>query len=258
MVTSGILFAGKGELSSALPLFAILTLAATGSEMNPYAVVTNEETHENYRSVTTIHDRWYPYWVRRWWRALPRLPVYSAADIISHLIEVYFTATVQPKNSVAIGWSTAKYGNWNHTNTHLKSGGWGYAWNLHRRQPGSKRFDPVRLCRIQLSESCNRALFIRTFSTFHTGQGCPLLCPFGWNGTKTKYTAVWAFLQNMCFGLSSADDGIAARRSGSKKLVRQHVLNSWTSGKQICPLSLRTSRSMSKRLVSPVITRRKL
>jgi NADP-dependent alcohol dehydrogenase len=40
------LFAGKGELSSALPLFAILTLAATGSEMNPYAVVTNEETHE--------------------------------------------------------------------------------------------------------------------------------------------------------------------------------------------------------------------
>ncbi|EHH7742631.1 iron-containing alcohol dehydrogenase, partial [Escherichia coli] len=33
------LFAGKGELSSALPLFAILTLAATGSEMNPYAVV---------------------------------------------------------------------------------------------------------------------------------------------------------------------------------------------------------------------------
>lgn len=40
------LFAGKGELSSALPLFAILTLAATGSEMTPYAVVTNEETHE--------------------------------------------------------------------------------------------------------------------------------------------------------------------------------------------------------------------
>ncbi|MEJ1619793.1 iron-containing alcohol dehydrogenase, partial [Escherichia coli] len=40
------LFAGKSELSSALPLFAILTLAATGSEMNPYAVVTNEETHE--------------------------------------------------------------------------------------------------------------------------------------------------------------------------------------------------------------------
>lgn len=92
------LFIGKGALTAALPLFAILTLAATGSEMNPYGVVTNEATNEKL-SIGNDYTR-------------PKVSilsparmagvsrdylVYSAADIISHLIEVYFTATVQPK-----------------------------------------------------------------------------------------------------------------------------------------------------------------
>lgn len=92
------LFIGEGALTSALPLFAILTLAATGSEMNPYGVVTNEATNEKL-SIGNDHTR-------------PKVSilsparmagvtrdylVYSAADIISHLIEVYFTATVQPR-----------------------------------------------------------------------------------------------------------------------------------------------------------------
>ncbi|MBV6848785.1 iron-containing alcohol dehydrogenase [Xanthomonas euvesicatoria] len=92
------LFVGKGTFASALPIFAILTIAATGSEMNAYGVVTNEETQEKL-SIGNDHTR-------------PKVSilspalmagvsrdylVYSAADIISHLIEVYFTATVQPK-----------------------------------------------------------------------------------------------------------------------------------------------------------------
>jgi len=91
------LFIGKGELSSALPLFAILTLAATGSEMNPYAVVTNELTQEKLsigndytRPVVSVLSPALMAGVSRDYLA------YSAADIISHLIEVYFTATVQP------------------------------------------------------------------------------------------------------------------------------------------------------------------
>lgn len=91
------LFAGKGELISALPLFAILTLAATGSEMNPHAVVTNEATHEKLsigndytRPVVSVLSPALMTGVSRDYL------VYSAADIISHLIEVYFTATVQP------------------------------------------------------------------------------------------------------------------------------------------------------------------
>ena len=92
------LFVGKGQIESALPVFAVLTLAATGSEMNPGAVVTNEVTKEKF-AIQSVHT-------------FPKVSivnpalmqtvsrdylVYSAADIIAHSIEGYFTATVQPK-----------------------------------------------------------------------------------------------------------------------------------------------------------------
>ena len=92
------LFVGKTGIKAALPLFAILTLAATGSEMNPGAVATNDETKEKlFISAPSL---------------LPRVSivnpalmqgvsrdylVYSASDVIAHLIESYFTAAVQPK-----------------------------------------------------------------------------------------------------------------------------------------------------------------
>jgi alcohol dehydrogenase YqhD (iron-dependent ADH family) len=92
------LFIGKGSLTSALPLFAILTIAATGSEANGYGVVTNEATQEklsigndNTRPKISILSPALMAGVSR------EYLVYSAADIISHLIEVYFTAKVQPK-----------------------------------------------------------------------------------------------------------------------------------------------------------------
>jgi len=92
------LFIGKGQVEAALPVFAILTLAATGSEMNPGAVVTNEATKEKF-AINSVHT-------------FPKVSivnptlmqtvsrdylVYSAADIIAHSIEGYFTASVQPK-----------------------------------------------------------------------------------------------------------------------------------------------------------------
>ncbi|WP_199101506.1 iron-containing alcohol dehydrogenase [Aquitalea sp. ASV11] len=92
------LFIGKAAIDSALPVFSILTLAATGSEMNSGAVVTNEATKEKF-AIQSVHT-------------FPRVSivnpalmqtvsrdylVYSAADIIAHCIEGYFTATVQPK-----------------------------------------------------------------------------------------------------------------------------------------------------------------
>ncbi len=92
------LFIGKGRIEAALPVFAILTLAATGSEMNAGAVVTNEATKEKF-AINSVHT-------------FPKVSivnpalmqtvsrdylVYSAADIIAHSIEGYFTATVQPK-----------------------------------------------------------------------------------------------------------------------------------------------------------------
>jgi NADP-dependent alcohol dehydrogenase len=92
------LFVGKGQIDAALPVFSILTLAATGSEMNSGAVVTNEETKEKF-AINSVHT-------------FPKVSivnpalmqtvsrdylVYSAADIIAHSIEGYFTAKVQPK-----------------------------------------------------------------------------------------------------------------------------------------------------------------
>ncbi|PXX50515.1 iron-containing alcohol dehydrogenase [Aquitalea magnusonii] len=91
------LFIGKATIDSALPVFSILTLAATGSEMNDGAVVTNEDSKEKF-AIQSLH-------------LFPRLSivnpalmqtvsrdylVYSAADIIAHCIEGYFTATLQP------------------------------------------------------------------------------------------------------------------------------------------------------------------
>lgn len=92
------LFIGKGSINTALPVFDILTLAATGSEMNNGAVVTNDETKEKF-AIGSVHT-------------FPKVSivnpalmqtvsrdylVYSAADIIAHSIEGYFTANEQPK-----------------------------------------------------------------------------------------------------------------------------------------------------------------
>ncbi len=91
------LFIGKAAIEGALPVFAILTLAATGSEMNSNAVVTNEETKEKF-AIGSVHT--YPK-VSIVNPALMKTVsrdylVYSAADIIAHSIEGYFTAKVQP------------------------------------------------------------------------------------------------------------------------------------------------------------------
>lgn len=92
------LFLGKARIEGALPVFDILTLAATGSEMNSGAVVTNEATREKF-AIQSVHT--FPT-ISIVNPALMRTIsreylVYSAADIIAHSIEGYFTATVQPK-----------------------------------------------------------------------------------------------------------------------------------------------------------------
>lgn len=90
-------FVGTRTIEKALSVFDIITLAATGSEMNSFAVVTNEETKEKY-SIMSNHI--YP----KVSVINPELQksvsknylVYSAADIIAHSIEGYFTAKVHP------------------------------------------------------------------------------------------------------------------------------------------------------------------
>lgn len=90
-------FLRKKAIKKALPIYDIMTLAATGSEMNGTAVITNEKTKQKY-SISS------PFLYPKISIINPKLQssvskeylTYSAADIITHCIEGYFTASVQP------------------------------------------------------------------------------------------------------------------------------------------------------------------
>ncbi|MDI6864505.1 iron-containing alcohol dehydrogenase [Thermodesulfovibrio yellowstonii] len=90
-------FKRNKEIKKALPVYVILTLAATGSEMNGFAVLTNEETQEKL-SISSEH-------------IFPRVSIlnpeltftvstkyqaYAAVDVIAHVIEHYFSGSYCP------------------------------------------------------------------------------------------------------------------------------------------------------------------
>lgn len=82
----------KATVEDALPVLAVLTLAATGSEMNFTSVLTNEATQQKYAIDTpwifpkvSILDPTTTYSVPKTYTA------YGAIDIISHATEGYFT-----------------------------------------------------------------------------------------------------------------------------------------------------------------------
>lgn len=96
-------FVGKAVVEDAIPVFTIMTLAATGSEMNPYGVVTNEETRQKYNlggpslfpKVSVINPELMA-------TVTPDYLAYSAVDIISHCLDLYFTAKVLPEFTAAL------------------------------------------------------------------------------------------------------------------------------------------------------------
>lgn len=90
-------FTWKSLIQKALPIYDIITLAATGSEMNTNAVVTNEVTKQKlfvasphlYPKVSIINPELQK-------SVSKEYLVYSAADVIAHSIEGYFTASYHP------------------------------------------------------------------------------------------------------------------------------------------------------------------
>jgi alcohol dehydrogenase YqhD (iron-dependent ADH family) len=85
-------FTGEKQIQKALPLGTVLTIPATGSEMNGGMVVTNEETKEKFGFMSehtypkfSILDPTLTYTIPANYAA------YSAVDSISHLIEGYLT-----------------------------------------------------------------------------------------------------------------------------------------------------------------------
>ena len=81
---------GKASITKVLPVFSVLTLSATGSEMDPTAVISNMDTndklgvkHPDMRPVASILDPKYTYTVSKYQTAA------GTADIMSHIFEIY-------------------------------------------------------------------------------------------------------------------------------------------------------------------------
>ncbi len=84
-------FAGKEEIKKALPILDIITLSATGSEMNPGAVISNPEIAEK-RGLKSPH-----FWPKAsflnpsyTFTVSPFQTACGVADMMSHIIETYF------------------------------------------------------------------------------------------------------------------------------------------------------------------------
>lgn len=82
----------KANVTKVLPMGAILTLAAAGSEMNGNAVISNQHTLQKRamksplsRPVFSVLDPEYTFTVNKWHTAA------GIADIMGHIFEVYFT-----------------------------------------------------------------------------------------------------------------------------------------------------------------------
>jgi alcohol dehydrogenase YqhD (iron-dependent ADH family) len=106
---------GKDGIETALPLFSVLTLAATGSEMDSGAVITNEVTHEKFDCAANclfpkvaFEDPTYTFTVNKWQTAS------GTADIMSHVMEQYFGSTeeayIQDEIACGIIKTCLKYG----------------------------------------------------------------------------------------------------------------------------------------------------
>jgi len=91
-------FTYKAVPNQALKIFDIMTLAATGSEMNNYAVVTKDETKQKlslagaatFPTVSVINPELQTSVTKEYL-------VYSAADIFAHSLDMYLSATYLPE-----------------------------------------------------------------------------------------------------------------------------------------------------------------
>ncbi|MBQ9941468.1 MAG: iron-containing alcohol dehydrogenase [Christensenellaceae bacterium] len=88
------LFENPARMKDALPIMSVLTLSATGSEMDGFSVITNLETKDKTGICTkymlpkaSILDPTFTYTVSKFQTAS------GVADIFSHIIETYFNTT---------------------------------------------------------------------------------------------------------------------------------------------------------------------
>ena len=85
------LISHRAQIQKALPIIAIPTMAATGSEMNSCAVITNPNTQEKYGWTTPLLRPKIAFLCPENTYTVPSFQTAcGSADILSHLMEVYF------------------------------------------------------------------------------------------------------------------------------------------------------------------------
>jgi len=90
-------FINKATITEALPVFTVMTLSATASEMNGNSVVMNDVTKQKYSIASVLVNPVVSVINPELMATVsPEYLAYSAVDVISHCIEVYFTASVHP------------------------------------------------------------------------------------------------------------------------------------------------------------------
>lgn len=90
-------FIQKAQIKDALPVFTVMTLAATASEMNGNSVIMNDDTKQKYSISSVLVNPVLSVINPELMSSVSKdYLAYSAVDIISHCIEVYFTASTHP------------------------------------------------------------------------------------------------------------------------------------------------------------------
>ena len=85
-------FTGKYQPKEALPVYVVLTLSATGTEMNPNAVITNEETGEKYgMSHPCLYPKVSVIDPSVQFHLPPKQTANGAVDAMAHIFEYYFS-----------------------------------------------------------------------------------------------------------------------------------------------------------------------
>lgn len=96
-------FVHKALIEDAIPVFSVMTLAATGSEMNGYAVVGNDETKQKYAIASPhIYPKVSVINPELMATVSPSYLAYSAVDIYAHCLDLYFTADYLPAFNAAL------------------------------------------------------------------------------------------------------------------------------------------------------------
>jgi alcohol dehydrogenase YqhD (iron-dependent ADH family) len=107
-------FTGKAKPVKAIPLVAVLTLAATGTEMNPWAVVSNLETRQKSAFGSPLTFPKHSFLDPQLTVSVPRdYTAYGIADLIAHCFEAWFgigETTLTDRFVISIVQEAMKYG----------------------------------------------------------------------------------------------------------------------------------------------------